>query len=274
MGGIKHLVASLVDKAGYAIVPHWRRSRLALSDHLATLFERFRIDCVFDVGANKGQYGQFLRSEVGYSGTILSFEPVRENFAALEKTVGLDACWTAYGYGLGDENARRRINVMKSDSFSSFLDPSHVQVADFAAMNAIDHTEEVTVQRLDDVMAGLQKTHNFSRVYLKLDTQGYDLEVIGGAKNSLQYVSALQSEISILPIYVGMPDYITSLKTFQSLGFAISNMFAVTVLERSLKAVEFDCVMVREAAALEMNRSAGSEGTASSSYCHPQGADG
>jgi hypothetical protein len=43
---------------------------------IAKLFQALKIDCVFDVGANEGQYARMLRSEVGYTGPIVSFEPV------------------------------------------------------------------------------------------------------------------------------------------------------------------------------------------------------
>jgi hypothetical protein len=43
--------------------------------HLKQVFERFGVDCVFDVGANVGQYAELLRQRVGYRGEILSSEP-------------------------------------------------------------------------------------------------------------------------------------------------------------------------------------------------------
>lgn len=49
----------------------------------AEVLLRLEIDCVFDVGANCGQYGQNLR-EIGYRGTILSFEPGLLAFRDLE----------------------------------------------------------------------------------------------------------------------------------------------------------------------------------------------
>ena len=40
---------------------------------LRQVFGVFSIDCVFDVGANMGQYALMLRKKVGYRGLIISF---------------------------------------------------------------------------------------------------------------------------------------------------------------------------------------------------------
>jgi hypothetical protein len=82
------------------------------------------------------------------------------------------------------------------------------------------------------------------RLYLKLDTQGYDLEVLRGAARSLERVVALQSEIAFVPLYAGMPSWRESFERIEALGFAPSGIFSVT-REPSLRLVEADCVFVR-----------------------------
>lgn len=61
---------------GYELIPSWRLDSLELANHLRELFNFLDIKCVLDVGANKGQYRDFLRQHVGYKGLILSFEPI------------------------------------------------------------------------------------------------------------------------------------------------------------------------------------------------------
>ena len=82
--------------------------------------------------------------------------------------------------------------------------------------------------------------------YLKLDTQGFDLEVLRGGPRAASVIPALQSEVSFEPIYENMPDYLEAIAEFGRHGFAVSDMFLVNPEQGGI-AIEFDCVMVRRA---------------------------
>ena len=156
---------------------------------------------------------------------------------------GADPKWTVYNLALGAAEGETEINVMNETQFSSMLSPRDAKIHDFAMYNKVKYRQPVRVRRLDDVVAdtpGLRAKHS---IYLKLDTQGYDLEVLKGASQTLQSVGALQVEASILPIYEGMPDYKTAITTLNALGFDISGMFPIA-RDQFERIVEFDCVMV------------------------------
>jgi FkbM family methyltransferase len=238
---LKNLVERAAKRAGVAVIPEWRLGNFPLARHLSRLFQERGIDCVFDVGANRGQYGLFLRREVGFAGTILSFEPIRKNVEALKRASSGDAHWFVHDYALGAKNGASPINVMNMAEFSSFHTPSAGQP--FGDMNAVSYTEMVDIKTLSGEFSALRSRHAFRSPYLKMDTQGFDMRVVEGAGDVLGEVRALQTEISIQPIYDGMPDYRTAIKTLEDSGFAISNLFLVS--SREMKAIEFDCVMVR-----------------------------
>jgi hypothetical protein len=83
------------------------------------------------------------------------------------------------------------------------------------------------------------------RAFLKIDTQGWDLQVLAGAEGCLSHVDAFQSEVSVQAIYEGMPNLASSLAEFTRMGFAISGLFPV-ILDSQLRAMEFDCIVVRD----------------------------
>ena len=82
------------------------------------------------------------------------------------------------------------------------------------------------------------------RLFPKMDTQGYDLEVFRGAHLLLPNIKSLLSELSLIPIYDGMPTYLQALSTYQAAGFSVSGFYPVTRNEK-LALNEVDCVMVR-----------------------------
>jgi FkbM family methyltransferase len=208
------------------------------------------VDFVFDVGANDGGYHQFIRNEVGFKGQIVSFEPVT-SLATHCRAVGLgDPSWEVYGVALGDRDGESEINVMENSQFSSFLQPSTNLTAAFAAANTPRATERVQVKRLDSIMPDLKRQFDFRTPYLKVDIQGFDLAVFAGAGELLQDFVALQTELSLRPIYQGMPAWQDVLSVLEAKGFAVSNMFAVNH-DDNLRAIEFDCVMVNDRFAMK-----------------------
>lgn len=237
--GIRHAAAS----RGYELTPQWKIESQPLARHLQRVFAHHRVDCVLDVGANKGQYRDFLREEVGFSGRIISFEPVRRYVELLEKRTADDADWEVMAHALGREEATAEINVTTSPGLNSFLEPRRDAVEGFWDEETIVK-ESVIVRRLDDVYASLRERFGFRKPYVKLDTQGFDLEVVAGGVQSLSNACGLQTEASIKPIYASMPNYRQTIEAMEALGFQLSGMFPVTH-DDGLRLIEFDCVMVR-----------------------------
>lgn len=203
------------------------------------------MDCVLDVGANKGQYAKYLRKRAYYQGMIISFEPVAANFQALQAAAAMDPNWFVLPYALGSEARDMDINVMENDTLSSFHTPD--ASTDIVAGNTVIERETVKVMRLRDALAEVPGALAQRRFYLKMDTQGYDLEVMKGAADMLDSIVALQSEISMIPIYEGTPDFADSIRTIRGFGFGVSALAPVNV--KNDQALEFDCIMVNKSLA-------------------------
>jgi FkbM family methyltransferase len=215
----------------------------SLGAHLLELFKRFDINCVLDVGAHFGEYGAFLRS-IGYKGHIVSFEPVAANFEVLTSRRARDVKWSAHRIALGDRDGSAIINVTRATNMSSLLTPRDDLSKEFASSVTVERMEPVEVKRLDDVFAGATSQIADPRVYLKLDTQGYDLQVLSGAVNTIGHVRALQSEVSVRHVYNDMVGWAESVERLNQLGFEVSGMFPAH-RDEHLRVTEFDCVMVR-----------------------------
>jgi FkbM family methyltransferase len=224
-------------------IPRHEISSWPENRYIRSLLRFLNVDCVFDVGANRGQFGQWLRA-LGFGGKILSFEPNPAPFAALERAAAADHDWTCFPWALGETNGHLTLNVMALDVFSSFLKPTGDSSLGFVDENTIVSSVEVPVRRLDSVYAELARDVGFTRPFLKMDTQGFDLRVIEGSGETMQRFCGLLSEVAVRNLYEHAPDLNESLSTFRRCGFELAGLFSVHP-DRILELVEMNAYCVR-----------------------------
>jgi FkbM family methyltransferase len=239
---MKNIVRTAVNSLGFDVV-RLKHLHKNLVEHLLNIFDKNKIDCVIDVGANSGQYAMSLR-EMGYKGYIVSFEPVKVAYGTLELNAKADEKWLCYNLALGDKDQVKTINVYKSTVFSSFLEANAYSKDIWRSLESVT-TEEVSVIRLDDILPELARRTGCSRLFLKMDTQGYDSNVFRGSLNSLDSIRGLQSELALIPVYKEMPLAYDVLNEFHKAGFYISGMYPINREDASLAVIEYDCVLVK-----------------------------
>ena len=250
---VKSSVGQLAEALGYRIIDTSRVMPRDVASHLRILLDHVKVSCVLDVGANVGQFGRMLRDEVGYKGLIVSFEPGSAALEQLRRAAADDPAWIVRPYAIGAEAGRLSFNVMKADTLSSFLPPERSATELFAEHNVVDHVEEVEVKRLDAAVAELRRECDPGEaMFLKMDTQGYELQVLAGAGAVLAEMAGVQVELPFLPLYHDMPSYVTILAALDEHGFQLSGFFPVSQ-DSGPRIIEADCVMVNP------SRLAGSE---------------
>jgi FkbM family methyltransferase len=214
-----------------------------LRGHLPRLLSQCGINLVLDVGAHQGEYARFIRS-AGYAGRIVSFEPVAATFSALERAASTDSMWQTHQLALGARDQEATINVAAATTLASLRRPSGYSLQEFPGKSNISRVETVEVRRLDGIFESVAAGLDQPRAYLKLDTQGWDLEVLAGAAGCLPQILALQSELSVQPLYEGTPGYLAALTELHALGYELTGLFPV-VRDGSERVIELDCVMRR-----------------------------
>lgn len=194
---MKRIVRRMLRRAGvdvvrYGPVPHHLLRR-------AHLLRRFAPSVVLDVGANAGIYGRELR-QVGYRGRIVSFEPLSTAYAALAAEAARDGAWEAVNTALGAAAGQAELNVA-ANSWSSSLRPmldTHVSAAPDSRYVG---RETVRVETLDAVFGRWAGPDG--RVWLKIDTQGHERDVLAGAVESLPRIETVELEMSPVGLYEG-----------------------------------------------------------------------
>ena len=246
---LKRQAANLLERmSGNLIIPAHELHLLPERLHLRRLFDYLDIDCVFDVGANAGQYATMLREQVGYRGPIISFEPIPELAASLRERAAQDPDWHIQAMALDREAGTATFHVMRENEFSSLRRPAGNQPGTFAAANDIVRDIQVERSTVQAQMQRWQTQLGFKRPFLKMDTQGNDLAVMEGAGDSLATFAGLQTELAILRLYDGSADFAATLSACQDKGFVVS-AFVPNNEGKFPVLAEIDCILINKALA-------------------------
>ncbi len=192
------------------VVSDWER--------LSQLLELHGITVVLDVGANEGQYGVQLRRS-GYGGRIVSFEPGSEAHASVTACAAADEKWQVVPrFALGAEPARAQLKVSNRSDMNSLLVPRELTLRAFPKLS-FDTEETIEVRRLDAVLDEWVSPAPGERIFLKVDTQGYEAPVLTGAEGVIKRIAGLQIEMSLVSLYEGEGDYLDLLRWVHKHGF-------------------------------------------------------
>lgn len=167
---------------------------------VAELMEVARPRAVIDVGANVGQFASWVRRS-GFDGPIISFEPQPDEHAELAAASELDAEWTvAPRCAVGSGDGTAQIHVAGNSQSSSMLEMLDLHKDNAPASVYVDSLE-TPVRRLDDLLAEFD--FDPAGALLKIDTQGFESEVLRGASLTLPVIAAAHVELSLAPLYDG-----------------------------------------------------------------------
>jgi FkbM family methyltransferase len=231
---------SLVRKLGYDVVRYSNALTVANARRLYALAEN-EIDVVLDVGASEGNYATKLR-ESGYSGRIISFEPLGESYDRLLAASSGDDAWQAVKTAIADHDGTETINVSGRSTSSSLLRmaPSHLAAAPDSAYVS---QEQVPVKRLDTVLTSLVRPED--NLYLKIDVQGYEASVLAGAVETLKATRAVEVEVSMVSLYEGSILYAQMIQIFDTIGFHLISWEDVLTDPRTGYVLQSDCIFTR-----------------------------
>ena len=144
---------------------------------------------------------------------------------------------------IGAEDGEIDIQVSAETDMSSILPQSDL-LKDISPSSAIQATERVPIHRLDSVAKDQVSAEH--RTFLKIDTQGYEPEVLDGAEALLPGLIGIQLEMSLLPIYQGVRGYQHMIQLLAAAGFTL-HLVLPGYFERKLgRMLEIDGVFIRE----------------------------
>jgi FkbM family methyltransferase len=225
-------------------VRRWAPAGVAAARRLQILRDA-GVSMVLDVGANRGQFAKELRAG-GYTDRILSFEPLGAAYAALEKAAREDPLWACRRLALSDTDGEAELHVADNAVSSSLLDMEarHLEAAPESRYVGV---ERVRQARLDALVDELELPAD--GVYLKVDVQGLESRVVEGARGTLGRIAAIESELSLVPLYRDQLLFREMLDLFDGAGYRLVSLEPAYADPRNGHVLQVDGIFLRDGGA-------------------------
>ncbi|MEM8750015.1 MAG: FkbM family methyltransferase [Pseudomonadota bacterium] len=202
------------------------------------------INVVFDIGANRGQFATELL-ENGFTGQVISFEPTQKAYEELVKSAERHQNWHVHPrVAVGEKDATVSINVAgNSAASSSILDMGDLHKTSAPESQYVG-VEEVKLTTLAAVFH--QYAGNDDKVFLKIDVQGYEENVLSGALPIISKVGVIKLECSLVSLYEGDKVYQFYFDWLQSLGFVLWDLEPGYRHRETGRLLQFDATFVSQ----------------------------
>jgi len=212
------VISNYLKKKNLKIVPFDSREAQLEQVKYNWLIEH-NIKTVLDVGASDGAFSTKARS-IFPDAMIYAFEPIPQSYDKLIKKFKADSKFKAFNVALGDNTGKLDFFKNEHIGASSFMKISDLQI------NAHPYTKDyskikVNIDRLDNYTEDLKINPN---ILLKLDVQGYEIEVLKGAEKLLEEVKIVFSEVCFDYLYEGQPLFGDIIDFLSLRGYRISGI--------------------------------------------------
>lgn len=197
----KNLANKLFSSFGYQISKVETIEDKIKKGHYRWL-QQFGVETILDVGANVGKFA-LMMNKILDNKNIYCFEPLKDCFEQLvNNTKHIDSI-QCFNIGLGRNNKTVTIYHNEFSPSSSLLEMSTLHKQAFPyTKNSVE--EEVKIASLDEMQDELELK---KKVLLKIDVQGYELEVLKGANDLINHVDLIIVETSFAELYKNQPLY-------------------------------------------------------------------
>jgi FkbM family methyltransferase len=205
-------------------------------------FDAFGIDLVFDVGANTGQFAREIRDN-GFRGRIVSFEPLSLAHRELTAAAASDPLWSVHERcALGDKEGSAVLNIAGNSVSSSVLEmaAAHEDAAPGSKYVGREETALATLDSVADRYLGSSE-----RPFLKIDTQGFEWQVLTGAEKTLPSIRGVLCELSLVTLYEGQHLWRDVVDRLEESGFTLWGV-QPSFMDQRGRNLQADAIFFRE----------------------------
>lgn len=175
------------------------------------------LDLIIDVGANSGQFTK--ASNYFYpTAQIYTFEPLEDHFLKIQQTFSKMQSIKVYNLAIGNEEGFISFNKNKYGHVSSILD-----ISEENKYYPQDQIEKIDV-KITSLDTFFKETPIPNATLIKLDVQGFELEVLKGAVTLIQKVKYIIIEANLETLYTNQPTFTEVNSFLNANGFEVCGM--------------------------------------------------
>jgi len=238
---VKQLIKNIFNSVGLEVQRNQPLNEAGTQIYQA--IKKINTDIILDVGANTGQFSLEIRKK-GYNGKIVSFEPLLSARKKLIEYSLKDKNWLIHDQAaIGDHNGFIDINISKNSVSSSIL-PMMSSHSDAEGNSVYIGSERTAIITLDSVADAY--LNDSSNCFIKIDTQGYESQVLDGAINTLKKAKGILCELSLVPLYEGQHLWKEIIERFEKEGFVLWSLHKAFTDKRNGRTLQMDAVFLRE----------------------------
>ena len=237
---VKPLALLSSTLAGFDLLP---TNKLQHPDRfLKTFLKLQKIDFVFDIGANKGEFIKTIRG-LGFEGLIVAIEPGPQAFRKLQALTKKDKKVILLNLAAGQSAGFQTLYQFSDDALNSLHEPNdrfHKRYGNITKTSVIEVT---SLDRLIDELITQKLINIESKGFLKIDVQGSELEVLDGGVKSWRLFQGIQIELNALALYNRPTSQTECFKKMEELGFGVGSFMPVS--REGFALIDYDAIFVR-----------------------------
>jgi len=219
---------------------HVFREVYACTEHVKLLKSIGGINTFIDIGSNRGQFALVARY-TNISSTIYSFEPQSEPASKYKMIFKADKNAILFQSAIGLKEEEKKMYISKRDDSSSILEIGANQTTIFPGTQ----TSSAKLIKVAPLHRFLSKRDLVNDVFVKIDVQGYELEVLKGITKYIKSFDYLYVECSFIELYEGQSLAYEVIQYLNSFSFILKGIYN-THYDRNGIAIQGDMLFMKD----------------------------
>jgi FkbM family methyltransferase len=210
-------------------------------DVLCTYLENNNVDLVIDIGASIGNFSYGVRKG-GFDGKIISIEPIYESYLVLRKRSLNDSNWEVFNLAISDLDGEIQFYISDNYVSSSAKNILNKHIIECPESEIIEKRTVVSNSISNFIRINAP---DFKNIFIKLDTQGYDLDILN-SMNDFNDIKGIKIETSLIPLYSDSGLYTDTLSFLLNRGFRLWDVIPGFRSSKNSRLLQCDLVVFQD----------------------------